>query len=229
MHDKENSNPGAIDLEGLHNDVAKSEEKQQDMRQWWDHAHETSHEFWLSGSAASDVWERLTITDRIVPGAVVLNIGVGLGYCTRELQKSGCVVDVLDISPIAIARVRGVIRHGWLPAQFKEFPENMFDLAISHLVTQHMVAADLAEQLDVVIRGLKPSGLFAMQFSFPLNGETPADNEESGRVKSGGVFYTMDRMQSMVDRAGGRISWSKQIGTFPEYGSGWYGVHIRPR
>src|SRR5712691_7606798 len=93
----DNENPGGVDIENLKKDVAKSESEHQDTRQWWDRAHETSHEF-CSGTAGTDVWERLNITDRIIPGMAVLNIGVGLGFCTRELVKRGCVVDVLDMS-----------------------------------------------------------------------------------------------------------------------------------
>lgn len=208
-------------------EVVDSESFNETLRQWWDVVYLTSNKNWLTGSAGPEVWEYLNITDRIAHEAIVLNIGVGLGYCTRELARRGCKVDVLDISRIAINGVHDVIERGWQPSQLaSEFPKEKFDLAISNLVTQHMLDGDLKCQLHAVIRSLKSTGVFAMQFAFPLNGRIPTNNQERSNAKGGSVWYTLEMMEEMVDRARGRISWSKTIQTFPQFGAGWYAVHI---
>jgi SAM-dependent methyltransferase len=208
-------------------EIINSESFNETLRQWWDVVNLTSNKYWLTGSAGPEVWDYLNITDRVVPEAIVLNIGIGLGYCTRELARRGCIVDVLDISKVAINSVHDVIDRGWQPGQLtSEFPEKKFDLAISNLVTQHMLCEDLKCQINAVIRSLKPTGVFAMQFAFPLNGRIPTNNQERSNAKGGSVWYTLEMIQEMVDRARGRISWSKIILTFPQFGAGWYAVHI---
>jgi hypothetical protein len=70
-----------MDKEQLASELSRSET----LSQFWDRAHQAEHPYWLSGSAGSDIWRRLAVTDLVRNGATVLNIGVGLGHCTRAL------------------------------------------------------------------------------------------------------------------------------------------------
>ena len=199
------------------------------IREWWDYHHESRGDYqqWLTGSAGPEVWRNLNIDKLIKPDKVVLNIGVGLGYCTRELARRKCVVHALDISPVALRRVEPFTAKTWLPSTLLDIPENTFDLAISNLVTQHMADEDLLEQISGVLKSLKPTGVFAMQFAFALDKkQNDLTNPSAELIKTGGVGRSLEGMTCLVDRAGGSIVWASRIALFPHMGSGWYAIHI---
>lgn len=196
---------------------------------WWDHHHsgKGNYGLWLTGSTGTDVWHSLKIDDYIYPQQTILNIGVGLGSCTRSLAEIGCVVHVLDISQGALEKVKSVVKACWLPETFCDVPENTFDLAISNLVSQHMRDDDLVCQIEGVISSLKPDGIFAMQFAFAWDSElNDLSNPEDTLVKGGGVCRTLGRMVQLVQSAGGTVVWAERIGMYPNYRSGWYALHI---
>ena len=195
------------------------------MAQWWDECHSVDDTHYLTGSKGSSVWNSLHIADRLTHGTKVLNIGVGLGQCTRSLCELGCVVDVLDISPVALERVADVVRAAWLPSQFEDMPIAYYDVVISHLVTQHMMPDDLNGQLSCVMRSLNSTGVFAMQFASKLSGEGGTLKLQR-EAKEGGVCWTLGEMSIMVENCGGRIVWDELLSSYPTHGSCWYGIHV---
>jgi SAM-dependent methyltransferase len=195
------------------------------LEEWWDFC-QTDNPWYLTGSKGPEVWNYLNISDKIYPGQVVLNIGVGYGYCTEELVKRGCVVHALDISEIALNRVRKIVAGTWLPGRLADLPNNTFDLAISNLVTQHMADKELLEQMCVVTRSLKHSGIFAMQFAYRLDANYAPSQECLRDIKIGGVCRSLSKMNSLTKQSRGKIFWAKRIGRFPKNATGWYGVHI---
>ncbi|MHC4570808.1 MAG: tetratricopeptide repeat protein [Planctomycetota bacterium] len=196
------------------------------MEEWWDYCQTTKNLWYLTGSKGHEVWERLNITDKIYPGQVVLNIGVGLGYCTGELVRKKCVVHVLDISEVALNRVKDIVAKAWLPSRLADLPVNTFDLAISNLVTQHMTNTDLLEQMHAVTRSLKHDGIFAMQFAYSLSRKCDSSHKSPKHAKNGVAFRSLLEVNSLVEETQGKILWVNKIGNFPEYNIGWYGVHI---
>ena len=200
------------------------------LKDWWDKCHDRDAPLWLTGSQGPEVWNYLQIADRIHPGATILNIGVGLGHCTRELARRGAKVHVLDISETAIEKVQDVVEGGWLASRLQELPAGRFDLAISNLVAQHMDDGALREQIPAVLRSLKADGVFALQSSFAVD---PSQNDLGTppleRMKTGGVFRSLRWYDSVVEGAGGRILWMSQIGLFPQFGSGWHAFHFARR
>ena len=213
----------------LAGELRDSETRQQSVEDWWEHQHRRGAKFWLSGSRSNRVWKLLGIRDRITPGRKVLNIGVGLGVCTKALVKKGCQVEVLDISIAALERVASITHRQWLPDQLAQLPANHFDLAISFLVAQHMSHEGLRDQLMHVIRSLTPEGVFALQISFPLEEATTTGVDSPADQKSGSVVRTASFMEGMIRAVGGRIESCEEIGCFPEYGSGWRAYHLRKR
>lgn len=201
-------------------------DKESSIQDWWDKAHALKHTTWLTGSLEPEVWHALKITRLIQPGTQILNIGVGLGHCTRGLAELGAKVSALDISQLAIDGVRDVIESGFLANQISDLPQNSYDLVISNLVTQHMLDEDLETQLLHVIKSLKPSGIFAMQFAFYWDQLSPTINNTPYEAKAGGVCRTLGRVTELVERVGGTITWAQLIGAWPAYHSAWYGVHI---
>jgi SAM-dependent methyltransferase len=213
----------------LVSDVNDSVTKRESTKDWWESCHRKNHRYWLSGTRPQGIWESLKIDNFILPGTIVLNIGVGLGYDTIKLAKRKCIVHALDISETALARVQSVVSKTWLASQIQDLTPNTFDIAISHLVAQHMSNKDLLEQITYVVRSLKSNGIFAIQIAFPLNGKIGEFNESEASIKSGGVIRTMYIFEKMISKAGGKIVWAQEIGRFPKFGSGWYGVHIQRR
>lgn len=211
--------------ESYKEELEDSEGNAEPITEWWDSAHSQNKLRWLSGYQGSEIWRRLEVEERIRPNAVVLNIGVGLGYCTRDLWARGCKVTALDISPIALQRIAD-IAVPWNASEVHSLPARSFDLALSHLVTQHMLPSDLSAQLHAVIRALKPDGVFAMQFSIPVENQTPTFSKLE--AKAGGVKYDLDRLVRMVKEAGGRVSRSIAKEQNLALGWAWQVVHIQP-
>lgn len=169
--------------------------------EFWDRAHRTEARLWLTGSTGAQIWDRLDVRRRIRPGATVLNIGVGLGHCTRDLKAAGCIVHVLDISPVALDRVRDIaVVHRAGDA----LPRRTFDLALSHLVAQHMTDADLIAQIKTVLPALRWRGVLAMQFASLSSGETMRA-ESDASVKGGGVVRLPTEMIALVQQARARV------------------------
>ena len=197
------------------------------VKDWWEACHQEADQLWLTGSRGPEVWEYLGIEDRILPGAVVLNIGVGLGHCTRALAARGCLVQVLDIAETALERVKEVTTNGWLASDLGALPSESIDLAISNLVAQHVNNASLSAQIEAVLRSLKPDGVFAMQFAYAEeDSANDVEHRPAACAKGGGECRSLAGMTRLVNQAGGRVVWAKRIGYFPAFGSGWYGLHI---
>lgn len=200
------------------------------IEKWWELNHQGVNDrflFWLTGSAGPEVWEYLEVADRIIAGTVVLNIGVGLGFCTRELARRKCIVHALDISESALQKVKDVAAEVWLPSSLSLLPADTFDLAISNLVAQHMSDCDLEDQIKRIVPALKQKGIFALQFACMLD---PKNNNLDivplSSLKHGSVGRSLAWFCQIVERAGGMVIGAKRIGLFPLYNSCWYMVHI---
>jgi len=211
--------------EGLVNDLNKSEQENESMVDWWDRAHKNDHSFWLTGSQGPEQWQYLEINNLLKPGTKVLNIGVGLGYCTKALFERGCIVSALDISPTALEKVKD-IAITYLPEEITDMPSNYFDVVISHLVAQHMSDEDLLHQFKGVFNAMRNHGIFAIQFS-SLTDDSIREQLQSGQ-KSGSCARTREQFISVVKEAKGRIVniWNGPV--FEQYNECWLFAHIQP-
>jgi len=170
----------------------------------------------------------LKISRRIVPGKSVLEIGVGDGTDVKKLHAKGLAVHALDITPAALKKVEAFSEKLWLESQIELLPEKYFDVAISHLVAQHISNETLSRQIRCVLQSLKPRGLFAMQFADRINGTPNESYREDLEVqRAGGVCRSLEMMKKIVQSGGGRIVWVSKARNFPEYGSRWFYIHIR--
>lgn len=189
-------------------ELAISEQDQESVAAWRERNHIGRHPDWLMGSIPKQVWNDLLVLDHLRPGATMLNIGVGLGYEARDLVARGCTVHCLDIAQVALDQV-AEIATCWRADKIDTLPENLFDLAYSHLVAQHMADDDLALQLCSVIRAFKPQGLLAMQFVYVTENPEERNPVISHYQKGGGVLHSPARMSSMVEAANGRVLLSR--------------------
>lgn len=171
------------------------------LKEYWAEIHRKNNIRYLTGSCGNAVWNSLQITDLIKPDSVILNIGVGLGKCTISLSRLCKNIYVLDICKEAIDRVSSFVKAGWLAENISEMPENYFDLAISHLVTQHMTDDDLENQIKYVIKSLKPDGIFAMQFLTYMTNQNP--NQDKCREGTNAISF--DNVAEIIKKNNGLI------------------------
>lgn len=193
-------------------------------KEHWEHQHEHNVLQDLSGYQLPWITPYMHLEPYLVPGNTVLEIGVGTGVCTRELAAANMKVHCLDIAEKGLDKVRDVATC-WLESQLEELPSAFFDLAISHLVTQHLNNRQLSRQLANVVRALKPTGVFAMQYAHPLPGQSEKTVLE--RPPTWSATRTEATMTQLVLDSGGVIVYHAFVGDYPEYEIGWSVVHVK--
>ena len=194
----------------------------------WAHFHNTKRAGALSGTAFKRVVELFSLDVR--PGMDVLNIGVGLGHCTRGFVAAGCNMYVMDICEEAVNKVANVTSGSFLHEKSSELPDSKFDLIYSFLVTQHMSEDDILLQFPNVIRSLKPGGKFYVQFAgSDRPGENNNPNHIVGKLGDKGVSILGGRMVrsqdyaiALVERCGGKVVKAESLKKFPQRESYWY-------
>ena len=199
------------------------------IKEYWDNAHKETKLGPLTNSSGISVWEELNIVDLIHKDSIILNIGIGTGRCTKDLIAIGAKVYVLDISEIAINRVKEIVSGYWLSDNIASLPKNTFDLAISHLVTQHIDLKTLTDQIKNVVIALKDGGIFAMQFAYSTYSLRTTEDPTLDNIVGGGMCRTLGQMDDVVSSVGGEIVWAKKTLNCQYWHSGWYAVHIVKR
>ena len=188
---------------------------------FWTEQHIKNDRENLTGSVGAQIWDSHNINHLIIPNNKVLNIGTGFGYCTRALKEKGMDVYVLDITENAVERVQDVISGSWLEENITELPSDFFDLAISHLVTQHIDDGSLGIQIKNIIRSLNKNGLFSMQFASPLGYEEIKEKV----YLPGGECRWISSMDKIIRENGGEAILFKLIDRYPPYCI-WFVVHM---
>jgi hypothetical protein len=204
-------------------ELRESEAAGEPVADWWNRAHKSKQVRWLSDYPGEEVWKRLDVENLLVPEAAVLEIGVGTGRSAVALKGRGCKVSALDISSVALERVSS-FAECYLPEQ--QLPSGAFDVAMSHLVAQHMTDADLLAQIRAVVASLKPMGVFAMQFSDHADGQEHLHDESSLCVKLGEVCRSPREMEKLASAAGVKVVKLLEREVWNDYGLRWYVVHL---
>lgn len=201
------------------------------VKDFWEKAHADSAQEWLSGTRLNELRINLQLDGILKENIKVLNIGVGLGTCTKELVDMGCIIDVLDISDIAIEKVKNITRKQFLATYEYGLPKNYYDLAISYLVVQHMNDKNLNKQMKYVIRSLKEDGVFALQFAFIEDKEIMKRDYEriQGEIAetTGGVIRPLEDIQKFAEENGGYLSWISDVCHSEHTIAKWQFVHIK--
>jgi cyclopropane fatty-acyl-phospholipid synthase-like methyltransferase len=196
-------------------------------QEFWNVCHNNKSLIMLSGNTGEQIIANLRIQHLIKPNINLLNIGVGMGLCTEYYAKQQCNVSVMDISDVALQKVKRISVAGYLASNLSELPKNKFDLAISHLVAQHTENADLKTNLEAVIASLNNDGVYAIQITYPILKSAIRTDWTKKEAKAGSITRTCSEFSKMVEDAGGIIENIFTIALHPEYNFGWYGCHIR--
>lgn len=201
----------------------------QDNRNKWNAVHEIRHPGALSGSNGGETLKQHCLMNLMRPKMHVLDIGVGLGGMAEHLHALRCHVDCLDVADKAKETVKDFIENFYLAANIQDLPSLYYDVAISHLVAQHMCERNLRKQIEHVFRSLKPGGIFSLHLAGategPLNNltcEIPS-GMDGAMCRDPDYSFAMiaDVLKTgyMAKLVGKRMDW-------PQFKSYWYFVHI---
>jgi SAM-dependent methyltransferase len=219
-----------------------------EAKEHWQRWHNEQKETALTGSTLDSYCHRLGLNRAdFNRHRLILEIGVGRGHATREMVKLGNTVMAMDICPRALetAHKAGAYQV-WLHENAAWLPSNMFDLAISHVVTQHMSEADILWQFPHVFRSLvsageRPPGIFVVQWA---GSHVPGENNltetivgEEGQptvqntpsMLGGRMVRDPEYATKLVERCGGEVLNIRCRAEFPEFSSYWFVTECRRR
>jgi SAM-dependent methyltransferase len=196
--------------------------------EFWDEQHRIGHHGNLTGTQPSVELGQLRAAELAKPGARVLNIGLGLGHTTNALIERGCRVSVHDISAVALERFAGRVEAAFLPEDLDRLPDRYFDLALSHLVMQHMNDETLVHQMQHVVRSLGVGGRFAFQFATGWEHAAMGRSFRFPSTVNEALPYcrTLGWMADVVEAAGGTVVFAKMTENFPQYRFAWCVAHV---
>jgi SAM-dependent methyltransferase len=105
------------------------------------------------------------------PGALVLDLGCGVGRHVTYLGGRGFALAGADVSPTGMQRTsavcaeRGIAFDGHVcDMMVLPWPDATFDAALSTSTIHHALRANIVRTIDEVWRLLKPGGLFLVDF-----------------------------------------------------------------
>ena len=89
------------------------------MKNFWNEQHTKENILSLSGHPGDTVLKGLYVYE--MEFKTVLEVGVGLGKCTRDLVMKGKEVSVVDISEVALSKVRGKVKETYLAPHINNY------------------------------------------------------------------------------------------------------------
>ena len=109
--------------------------------------------------AGKERWKRRVkmLTDSILPGSKVLELGCGTGYFTREIINTGAEITAIDISPdlinvakddIKAANVKFMVDN----AYSMSFKEEEFDYVIGSSILHHLQIDSAVTEIHRVLK-----------------------------------------------------------------------------
>lgn len=171
-----------------------------DRKQFWEVQHVNKTLATLSGCKYDETIDFLQVRPYINEYTNVLEVGVGLGYVTEELNKR-CFVSALDISEEALKRVMSYCIALYSVDKIEELPEDCFHVILCHNLVQHIPTALLKIELFYLIRSLKADGVFAVEF---ISSDTAEDTGNVSVVHGvGNLCRSPKFMRSLVEECGG--------------------------
>jgi SAM-dependent methyltransferase len=183
------------------------------IENFWNKCHDENVVASLSGCRYEETIEFLKVTPLVFSGATVLEVGVGMGYVTQGLFNSGLKVSSLDISPVALERVRPFCEALYNTDNLGFLPSYYFDLIICNNVVQHVPTDTLVLEIKEIMRSLKFGGVMAVEFVssdlFQDNGANPPLES----IKGGVLCRTPEFLENIFNAFGGecRLVFDKKI------------------
>ncbi len=173
------------------------------VEKFWDDCHDKDIVVSLSGCGYDETIDFLKVRDYVISGNHVLEIVVGLGYVTKGFYENKLIVSGLDISEIALERVKNYCEATYLISELEKLPSDYFDLIICNNVVQHVTTDLLIEELSHSIRSLKVGGVFAVEFVSNDVVEDMGINPSLDAIESGRCCRTPNYLESLIKTVGG--------------------------
>lgn len=170
------------------------------MKDFWEFKHTTKSVKSLTGAQYDSTIEFLLMEDYMKPGIKILEVGCGLGYVTEGCSKVGDV-SVVDISTVALDRVKDFCEATYLSDDTANLPSDYFDVIICNNVIQHVPDKELNRELNDFIRSLKPGGLFALEFVSSDKGDIAYSEKYA---QSGFLCRSSQYMHDLISQFGGK-------------------------
>jgi ubiquinone/menaquinone biosynthesis C-methylase UbiE len=174
-----------------------------EIESFWKFKHEIDDKPALSGCFYDETVDFLNLNAYINPGAAVLEVGVGLGYVTKGLYEAGMKVSALDITDVALERVKDYCENIYNVINMDELPSNYFDVIICNNVVQHVPTNDLINELRELMRCLKINGVFAVEFVSNDVEEDMGINPTISEIQNGGLCRTPEYLENIFKKLGG--------------------------
>lgn len=126
-------------------------------------AREGAGEIWnWESPAGKERWKRRVkmLTGHITPGMIVLELGCGTGYFTKEMIHTGGLITAIDISPDLLKIAEENVKSDLIffreeNAYSMSFDDATFDTVVGSSVLHHL---DIKKALSEIFRVLKPGG-----------------------------------------------------------------------
>jgi predicted TPR repeat methyltransferase len=169
-------------------------------KKFWETKHSIEEKWWLTGTSIKSLLDLHNLQELDLKDKKILEIGVGLGTCTKELRKYTENLECCDISEIGLDRVKQYAKHTYLTTDLKN--GRAVDVAICHLVFQHCTDQEITRIINDV--NLTKNGIFTFQFA------TLKDNiilEETQHLMDFGshFFRSVDKIKEIVNNSNKKI------------------------
>ena len=172
----------------------------ENRKQFWDSQHSSDNIPTLSGCEYDETIDFMKIRELIKPDINVLEIGVGMGYVTKGFFDAGCNVSALDISDVALERVKPNI---YTTTELEKMPSDHFDLILCRNVVQHVATEYLKMELEHILRSLKKDGVLAIQFVSSTQVEDNGSNVIYNTNELGEYCRTPEYFEKLINKFGG--------------------------
>jgi len=174
-----------------------------DIEKFWNDCHRKETIAALSGVSYDETVDFLKVRNLIKPGIRVLEVGVGLGYVTKGLYDKEILVSCLDISEVAVERVKDYCENIYMIEDLEKLPSDYFDIILCNNVVQHVSTELLVGELKHLIRSLKESGIFSVEFVSNSAVEDTGINASLVTMQGGGCCRTPQYLEKMINTVGG--------------------------
>lgn len=171
-------------------------------KEFWEDNHKNNNRYWLTDSDPDYIYRLHGLTHDIVsPGQSILEIGVGTGRSIGRLAQNNKVFAV-DIAESALEKVKDYATT--IQIHTGEWPENIIDIALCHLVFQHCDDNDFRWLIRNTIKSLTDEGYFTFQSADAEYGNL---NENYRRYVAEGHMYfrSKKRVKEVVEEVGGKV------------------------
>ena len=183
------------------------------IKNFWDNCHTNGKTDSLSSFFENGIYyttyertvDYLQIMPFISKGKKILEVGVGEGYVTKGLHDAGLLVYGLDISDVALEKVKTICVTTYTLDTLAELPTDFFDIVICNHVIQHIRTSLLENELTHIVASLKKDGVFALQFvSNNYYEDTGIDSEDIFNIISGTCCRSPKFLENMLCGMGAR-------------------------